>query len=96
MKIYSKLLPFMMASLFSLIKITIESQIMGADPYLDYSNSKYLSNLGIKMKLNYPLLRNDYLKMVFPFPLHNSLSAGIRPPGVLSRPKNLLGFWTIL
>ena len=59
--------------------ITIKSILAGFihsnDIVLDYSNANYLSLINVKFKLDSTLSINDYLKIAFPFKLHNQINA---------------------
>jgi hypothetical protein len=66
---------------------------MGGDPIIDFSNAQMMTIIGIKFKLSQIMMRTDYLKIVFPFPLHNFLTAAYPAPGTLSRPRKLIARW---
>lgn len=69
---------------------------MGVDPVVDFSNAQKMTRINLKFKLSQPIMRTDYLKIVFPFPLHNFLTAAAPAPDNLSRPRKLIGKWTAL
>lgn len=51
------------------------AQILGSDPILDFSNSGRMTELKLQFRLSRSLTSSDYIKLVFPFPLHARLTA---------------------
>ena len=54
---------------------------------MDYSNAGYVTLIKIKFKLDNNLTDSDYLKIIFPFPLHSDLTAAYSRPISLSKPR---------
>lgn len=77
MKHYNKMTTTTLLSLLLLLNLStirsytaVESHIQTKTATLDFSNAGYMSKVGFPFKLATPLLSTEYIKLLFPFPLH--------------------------
>ena len=49
-----------------------------------------MTKIQFKFKLSQIIDKTDFLKFVFPFPLHSKLTAAANGPGGFSKPKQLI------
>ena len=80
-----------LSALIICISMTLirSGQITGTEPILDFSNSGYMSKISLKFQLDTALTESDFIKIIFPFPLHSDLTAAYIRHNTLSIPSEL-------
>lgn len=68
-------------------------QIFASEPEIDFSAIRKMQNIKFAFKLETELSTTDFIKVVFPFPIHYSLTPQVEQSISLATPDNLELFW---